>query len=78
MGLVPEVRGRGWGEELAREAMRRAAKLRRSRVVAAVDGKNVPAVDLYRRNGFQVWDKRTAMVKKLDAAAGPPPEEPHE
>jgi ribosomal protein S18 acetylase RimI-like enzyme len=65
MGLVPEVRGRGWGEELAREALRQAARQRRSRVVAAVDGKNVPAVELYRRNGYETWDKRTALVKKL-------------
>jgi mycothiol synthase len=65
MGLVPEVRGRGWGEELAREALRQAARRRRARVVAAVDGKNLPAVELYRRNGYETWDKRTAMVKKL-------------
>jgi len=65
MGLVPEVRGRGWGEELAREALRQAARVRRSRVVAAVDGNNLPAVELYRRNGYETWDKRTAMVKKL-------------
>jgi GNAT superfamily N-acetyltransferase len=65
MGLVPEVRGRGWGEELAREALRQAARHRRSRVVAAVDGKNTPAVELYCRNGYETWDTRTAMVKKL-------------
>jgi mycothiol synthase len=75
MGLVPEVRGRGWGEELAREALRQAARHRRERVVAAVDGKNVPAVELYRRNGYETWDKRTALVKKLrdDAPAAENP-----
>jgi GNAT superfamily N-acetyltransferase len=65
MGLIPEVRGRGWGEELAREALRQAARHRRSKVVAAVDAKNTPAVELYRRNGYETWDTRTALVKKL-------------
>jgi mycothiol synthase len=71
MGLIPEVRGRGWGEELAREALRQAARLRRERIVAAVDARNVPAVELYRRNGYETWDTRTAMVKKLGGDAPP-------
>ncbi len=62
MGLVPEVRGRGWGELVALRARQQARAWRRGRVVLAVDAANRPAVNLYRRAGFTVFDRRAAWI----------------
>lgn len=69
MGLVPEVRGRGWGEVVARQALRRAKAWERARVVLAVDAANAPAVGLYRRAGFTTFDRRSAWMRFFN----PPP-----
>ncbi len=55
MALLPEARGNGWGEITARESLRIAATLGRSRVAAA----------LYRRAGFHAWERRSVFVKSL-------------
>ena len=62
MGLVPEVRGRGWGEIVALRARQQAGAWRRGRVVLAVDAANRPAVNLYRRAGFTAFDRRAAWI----------------
>jgi ribosomal protein S18 acetylase RimI-like enzyme len=68
IGIVPEARGRNWGESAVREALRMAAERGRARVVTAVDAANWPAVALYERCGFAVFEARSVFVCEL---AGP-------
>ncbi len=65
MGLVPTVRGRGWGRYLVREAQCHARQLGRPRVVLAVDATNRPAIDMYRACGFEAWERRRVYAKVL-------------
>jgi len=65
MGLVPEVRGRGWGKALIRKAIALAGTTARRQLVLAVDARNEPAVRAYLGEGFQTWQARTAYVAKL-------------
>jgi ribosomal protein S18 acetylase RimI-like enzyme len=63
MGLVPEARGKGWGAQVARQAVRLASKSNAERVVLAVDAANSPALEMYGRAGFTAWDRRTVYVR---------------
>jgi mycothiol synthase len=65
VGLVPEVRGRGWGLLLAQLAQRLARKANCERVVLAVDAANEPAIRLYSLAGFSQFDRRAVWVKSL-------------
>ncbi len=63
MGLVPEVRGRGWGRQIARYAQWLARGAKIERIVVAVDAANEPAVAMYRITGFELWDRRAVYVR---------------
>lgn len=63
MGLVPEARGKGFGAQVARHAVRLAGKANAERVVLAVDAANSPALAMYGRAGFTEWDRRTVYVR---------------
>jgi hypothetical protein len=63
MGLVPEVRGRGWGRQIARYALWLARGARVERVLVAVDAANRPAADVYRSSGFALWERRAVYVR---------------
>jgi ribosomal protein S18 acetylase RimI-like enzyme len=63
MGLVPEVRGRGWGRQIAQHAQWLAGCAGVERIVLAVDSVNVPAVQMYRSAGFEMWDRRRVYVR---------------
>jgi len=65
MGLIAETRGNGWGREICREAQHVTGQLGRARLVAAVDAKNIPALNMYASMGFRVWDRRTMYLKHL-------------
>ncbi|MGV3485655.1 MAG: GNAT family N-acetyltransferase [Planctomycetaceae bacterium] len=52
MGLLPQSRGRGFGQQILDEAARIAASLQAPRMVLAVDRQNSPAIALYRRRGW--------------------------
>jgi mycothiol synthase len=65
MGLVPRVRGRGWGKPLARYAQWLAHRAGRRRVVLAVDADNAPALQTYTAVRFQAWQHRQLFVKRL-------------
>jgi len=52
MGLVPEARGKGFGAQVARHAVRLAGKANAERVVLAVDAANSPALAMYRPRGL--------------------------
>jgi GNAT superfamily N-acetyltransferase len=75
LGLVPEVRGRGWGRELARFAQWTARRDGRPLLVLAVDRANHPAVGAYLAAGFTAWEERSVWIRGLAAEgvlAGPP------
>lgn len=65
LALVPEVRGRGWGYQLARVALRAAYQAGCSRVVLAVDAANVPAIRMYEQAGFEIFDRRAVWICPL-------------
>ena len=68
LGLTSEVRGQGWGIELARHAQWLARNDERQRLVLAVDANNDPAIAMYATCGFWVSDQRSAFVKSLRVA----------
>jgi ribosomal protein S18 acetylase RimI-like enzyme len=63
MGIVPEARGRGYGEAIAQFARETAARHGAERVVLAVDAANGPAVAMYERAGFREWQRRTVFAR---------------
>ena len=69
VGLVPRVRGRGWGLELTRHAQWLARAAGCERLVLAVDAANEPAIRIYSSAGFRAWDRRGVWIKSL--APGP-------
>ena len=65
MGLIPEMRGRGWGVHLAHQAQLIAATSGAEHLVLAVDAANLPAFRHYQAAGFQFWEQRTVLVKAI-------------
>lgn len=65
MGLIPSARGRGWGRQIVQHAVWLTGQARRSRLVAAVDAANLPALNAYRAAGFQCWDQRIAYQRQF-------------
>lgn len=65
MGLVPEVRGRGWGLDIVRQAQWLVRTQQGERLLLAVDAANDPAVRVYAAAGFTSWDRRGVFVKML-------------
>jgi ribosomal protein S18 acetylase RimI-like enzyme len=63
MGLVPNVRGHRWGQLITRHAQWMASQAGVERIVLAVDAANEPALAMYRRTGFEMWDRRTVYVR---------------
>jgi hypothetical protein len=63
MGLIPEVRGRGWGVQLTRSAQWFLLGEDRARMVLAVDDENWPATGVYAKTGFLEWDRRYVYVR---------------
>lgn len=58
MGVIPAVRGRRWGIDIARHAQWVARQTGRKRLVLAVDASNSPAIEMYASVGFRTWDQR--------------------
>jgi ribosomal protein S18 acetylase RimI-like enzyme len=63
MGVVPSVRGRGYGRQIVRAAQRHARLAGAERIVLAVDAENFPAIKMYNETGFTAWDQRTVLVR---------------
>ena len=72
MGLVPTVRGRGWGIELTRHAQWLAREAKCARILLGVDAANQPAIRIYGTCGFRACDHRRVMVKSLQPNADAP------
>jgi hypothetical protein len=68
MGVVPEMRGRGWGEQITRYAQWMVGQAPRKRMVLAVDDHNWPAQGIYSTTGFDHWDRRCVYVLNLQAS----------
>ena len=63
MGIVPSARGQGFGEMIVRYAIETTRASSAERLVLAVDERNSPAWDMYRRAGFVMWDRRTVYAR---------------
>jgi mycothiol synthase len=63
MGLVPEVRGRGWGRQIARYAQWLGRGAAIERILVAVDAANSPAEAVYRSTGFELWEQRAVYLR---------------
>lgn len=62
VGVVPEVRRRGFGRELVRHAIARACTAGAPSLGLSVDGRNRPAWDLYIDLGFRPYDSREVFL----------------
>jgi mycothiol synthase len=65
LGLVPEARGRGWGDLAMQEAMHSVVRENRRRLSLAVDKINTPALKLYGRYGLTPLTSKLAMIRDL-------------
>lgn len=63
MGLIPDVRGRGWGRQIARYAQWLGRGARIERILVAVDAANTPAAAMYRATGFEIWERRAVYLR---------------
>jgi ribosomal protein S18 acetylase RimI-like enzyme len=64
MGIVPAVRGRGWGRQIVRRAQWLAGQAGRARLVLAVDAANAPALAMYAAAGFRAFECRAVFLKR--------------
>ena len=67
MGLVPQVRGSGFGLQIARHAQWLARRAGREILTLAVDSRNGPAVATYAKAGFAEFDRRSVFLKAYTA-----------
>lgn len=67
MGLRSDVRGKGWGLQITRQAQWLTRRAGRPRLVLAVDAANGPAIRMYAAAGFRAWDYRQVYVKVFAA-----------
>jgi ribosomal protein S18 acetylase RimI-like enzyme len=58
VGVVPEARRHGFGSDLVRKALIEAHYADAMYLSLAVDGRNLPALEMYRRLGFEPYDRR--------------------
>ena len=63
-GLIPAVRSRGLGKELANLGERLAARQGAKQLVLSVDKRNSPAIAAYQAAGFFIADQRFLFVKQ--------------
>ena len=67
MGVHPAARGRGLGRTLLRKIIELAQAEGFERVTLAVDARNAPAIAIYRGFGFEICNRREAMICPLRA-----------
>jgi GNAT superfamily N-acetyltransferase len=65
LGVIPEARRRGFGRELMMKAVFEAKAAGAGRVTLSVDGRNEPALHLYRALGFVPFDRREVFLAIL-------------
>jgi mycothiol synthase len=62
VGVVPEQRRRGYGRELVLKSLVEAKAAGQPSVTLAVDARNAPARELYRRLGFEPTESREVLL----------------
>ena len=62
VGIVPECRGHGLGGAVVQHVLIEAKLAGMQVVTLSVDRRNTPAIQLYRRLGFTVWDEREVFL----------------
>jgi ribosomal protein S18 acetylase RimI-like enzyme len=65
LGVVPEARRRGVGGELVRKALVEAKLAEQPFVSLAVDLRNAAARELYRKMGFEPYERRELLLVEL-------------
>ncbi len=70
-GVVPEARRQGFGNELVLKALVEARLADAMYLSLAVDGRNRAAIDLYRRLGFEPYDRREVYLAVWPAPFSP-------
>ena len=65
VGLLPEYRGRGFGDAMLRHAIASATSVGCRRLSLAVDSNNAPALALYRRHSMTRVCSRLALLRDL-------------
>jgi ribosomal protein S18 acetylase RimI-like enzyme len=68
MGLAPAARGRGLGRQLLAKAVQEARQARIQKLTLCVDQRNQPALNLYRRAGFETGEQREVFLAVLPVA----------
>jgi ribosomal protein S18 acetylase RimI-like enzyme len=68
LGIVPEMRGCGWGLETTRYAQWMAQRSVRERMVLAVDAVNLPARNIYLAAGFEPWERRSVFIRSASGS----------
>jgi len=63
MGVTPAGRGKGFGWQIVQFALWQAGRGGAERLVLAVDEANEHALAVYRRAGFEVWDRKKVFVR---------------
>jgi mycothiol synthase len=63
MGVVPRVRGRGFGEAIVRFGIEQTRQSKAERLVLAVDERNTQALEVYQKLGFVMWDRRRVYAR---------------
>ena len=76
MGVTPEGRGQGFGWQIVQFALWQAGLAGAQRLVLAVDEENSHALQVYRRAGFIVWDRRTVFARLRRSKSNGIPEQP--
>jgi len=69
MGLVPEVRGSGWGLQLVRHALEIARSNGAQHLILSVDAENAPAIHHYHAAGLRIWEQRAIWIKSLSSGS---------
>lgn len=64
-GVIPSVRGQGFGREILELALGQASELQLDKLVLAVDAANEPALRLYEQLGFFGWLRKEAWGKQV-------------
>ncbi len=76
LGLVPEARGRKFGDLMVRQAFAAASASNVPRLTLAVDAANTPALRLYHRHGLQRVGQKVAVMRDLRPAPAEPGAQP--
>ncbi len=62
-GLIPEARSQGWGQAALCQLLNEASRQGAAHLLLGVDDRNLPALQLYGRMGFEPWEQRAIYLK---------------